>query len=175
MILRFLIPTVLLTAFIAPVGEVCAEEGPAAPRRPKLEFVYFSVKQATTPAIATAARQRVEAVRGVQSFAWTVERAEAKIVRIVGQADNPTLLAAFGQGGVRAAVLPIAQSKLVFQSRLHCNSCVIKVKRALKPLKGTKEVQVSKDRQSVTVIYDTSKTTLQQIKRALAAADYAVR
>lgn len=172
---RLLIPVVVLSAVLMPAAALHAEEGSRRPVQPKLEFVYFSLKPVSTAEIAASTQRRVEAVPGVQSFAWTVDRQEVKIVRIVGQAATPTLVAAFGQSGARATALAVSQSKLAFQNQLHCNSCVIKVKRALKPLKGVKEVQVAKDKQTVTVAYDTSKTTLPQIKRVLAAATYPVR
>lgn len=120
----------------------------------------------------------VQAVAGVQSFEWSAPRAEARIVRIVGRADTPSLLAACAAAGTKATVVAIAQRGFSLHKQLHCNGCVIKVKRAPKAVKGTKEVHVaddrrsvSDDRRSVSVVYDRRLATVASLFEALAGVD----
>lgn len=70
------------------------------------------------------------------TFAWTTPLKEAKVVRIVGLAATPDLVAASQAAGAPAALLPVVQHKLIFVKKLHCNGCVLKVKRALEAAEG---------------------------------------
>ncbi len=167
--IRILIPVFLLFAVAAPVQ---AEDAPIKPMKPKLEYLYLTVTGAKTDAVAADAQRKVAAVKGVQSFEWTAPRIEVKVVRVVGQAPTPTLVAAFQQAGVSAAGLPVNQTALVFKKKLHCNGCVVKVKRALKAIKGTKEVHVAKDMTGVTIVYDTKTASVAQFQKAVAGVGY---
>ena len=170
------ITALLLALFALPFLDAVAEE-PAAPpqKKIKLEYLYMSVAGAKTDQVAAAAQKRVAAVKGVQSFTWTIARKEAKIVRIVGQAGTPALVSAFKATGLTATTLSVGQQTMAFKKQLHCNGCVITVKRALKGVKGTKEVNVAKDKLSVTVVYDTKQTTVAKLKKALADAGKPVK
>lgn len=174
--LRTYITALLLVLFALPSLEAVAEE-PAVPRKPKvkLEYLYMAVSGAKTDRAAVAAQNRVTAVKGVQSFVWTIARKEAKIVRIVGHATTPALVGAFKSAGLTATALNIGQQTMAFQKQLHCNGCVISVKRALKGVQGTKEVNVAKDNLSVTVVYDVKRTTVAKLKKALADAGKPVK
>jgi copper chaperone CopZ len=169
-ILRLALPVLLLLALAVPAH---AEDAPkVTPKKPKLEYVYLSVTGAKTDALAATAQRHVAAVQGVQSFEWTAPRTEAKVIRIVGQAATPTLVAAFQKAGLGATSVSTRQAAMNFQKALHCNGCVIKVRRALKAVKGTKEVHIAKDKLSVIVVFDTSKATLAQHRKAVAGVGY---
>ncbi len=148
----------------------------AEDKTPKLEYLYVSVSGAKTPEIAAAAQGRVEAVQGVDSFAWTAARSEAKIVRAVGRADTVTLITAFKAAGVSATEMDIGQTYLVFaKKKPDCGGCVNKVRTAILAVKGTKEVLLKPKAVGVTVVYDKDKVTPEKLKRALAGTRYPVK
>lgn len=153
-----------------------ADEETPAPKNPKLEYLYVSVSGVKTPQVAAAAQTRVEAVRGVKSFAWTTAHSEAKIVRVVGRASTPTLVTAFKAAGVTATAMDIGQTYLVFaKKRPDCEGCVNKVRVAILAVKGTKEVLLKPKDAGVTVVYDKDKVTTEKITRALAGTRYPVK
>ncbi len=173
---RMGVTALLLALFAVPSLDAVAEETAAPPKKKvKLEYLYMSVTGAKTDQVAAAAQKRVKAIKGVKSFVWTIARKEAKIVRVVGQAGTPALVSAFKGAGLTATTLNIGQQTMAFQKKLHCNGCVITVKRALKGVKGTKEVAVAKDKLSVTVVYDMKLTSVAKLKKALAAAGKPVK
>ena len=163
---------VVALAAISPSARPAAAEGPAVGAAPRLESVYLALGNVTTDRVAAAVYNQVTRVRGVKTFTWTTARAQATVVRVVGQADTATLLAVCKAAGARAAALVVSQLRLTFQKKLHCNGCVINVKRALRAVKGTKEVRVAKDRTSVFIVYDTKSATAEQLRAALASAGY---
>lgn len=166
------LPVVLLT--LATAGPAWTEERPA-PEKPKLEFLYLGLKGVQSDEVAGMVERAVKAVTGVQSMTWTSPRAEAKVVRIVGQAPDARLLAACESAGVAGSVLAVAQRELTLEKQMHCNGCVTKVTRALKAVMGTKEVHVAEDRIRVTVVYDSKVATIAQFEKALADVGYPVR
>ena len=175
MLYRACIAALLMALLVPLCPTASADEPTPPPKKPKLEFLYLSAQGVKTDAIAAGVLRSVEAVEGVQSFVWTTPRREAKVVRIVGQADTPTLVAACRRSGVEAAVLPIAQRRFDFQKQLHCNGCVLTVKRALKGVEGMKEIKVAKDKLSVSVVYDAKVAKIAKMREALAGAGYPVK
>ena len=168
---------ILSVILLIPSVAVAADPAPAPKKakKPKLEYLYVSVLGTVKDPAAASAKRNVEAIKGVRSFTWTAPRQEAKIIRVVGAAGTPGLIAAFERAGLKAVQLPVAQTKLTFQKNLHCNGCVIKVKRALKAVKGTKDVQIAEDKGSVSVVHDAKKTTLKSLQDALAGVGYPVK
>ncbi len=172
--MRLTLVPLLVAAACALLPPLASADGPAPTPvvQPKLESLYLTVSGATTGELVKSVFRKVTAVRGVKSFVWTAPRTEAKIVRVVGQADTASLVAACRQAGVRAQQLVVTSKQLFFQQQLHCNGCVIKVKRAMKGLKGMKEVSVARDKLSVRVLYDAKKVTMKQLRDALASVGY---
>lgn len=171
MSIRSFLPALLLAFALAPVAVLRADEPP----KPRLEFLYVAVDGVANAEAAAAVERAVAAVPGVTSFAWTRERVEAKVIRVVGEAPTASLLAAFRSLKAEAAVIPVTQPSLVFQTRLHCNGCVMNVKRALKKLAGVKEITVAKTMDSVTLVLAERQTSLEQVRRVLVDAGYPAR
>lgn len=166
------IPLLLLA--VAASGPAWTEEQ-AEPEKPKLEYLYMALKGVESDDLAVAVERGLKAVEGVQSLVWTSPRAEAKIVRIVGQAADAKLLAACQSAGVPGSILAIVQRELTLGKQMHCNGCVTKVTRALKSVRGVKEVHVAEDRIHVSVVYDSKVATVAQLERAVADVGYPVR
>lgn len=171
MSIRSFVPALLLTFAFAPVAVLRADEPP----KPRLEFLYFAVDGVESAEAAAAVQHAVAAVPGVSSFAWTREQAEAKVIRVVGEAQTASLLAAFRGAKAEASVIPVTQPSLVFQTPLHCNGCVTNVRRALKKLAGVKEITIAKTMDSVALVLAERQTSLEQVRRALADAGYPAR
>ena len=68
-----------------------------------------------------------------------------------------------GRVGVKAVQRPVPQTKLTFQRNLYRSGRVIKVNRALKAVKGTKEVRVAEDKARGFVVHDAKTTTLKAL------------
>lgn len=166
------VPTLVGAVFLLLAQRSEASDSTAEPVPPRLEYIYLAFEKVDTDALATAARSKVEGVEGVRSFEWTTPRTEAKVTRVVGQAGTAALVALLAESGIPAAPIAIAEATFVFQKALHCNGCVIKVKRALKAVVGTKEIRVAADRRSVDVVYASRRATPQQLRDALAGVGY---
>ncbi|MGE0191242.1 MAG: heavy-metal-associated domain-containing protein [Planctomycetota bacterium] len=171
MSIRSFAPSLLVALAFVAATSVRADEPP----KPRLEFLYFAVEGAGEAEVGAAVERAVAAVPGVRSFAWTRERAEAKVIRVVGEAPTPALIEAFRGAKAIAAVVPVTQPTLVFQTRLHCNGCVMNVKRALRKLAGVKEITVAKTMDSVTLVLAEKQTSLEQVRSTLVDAGYPAR
>lgn len=173
---RITLLTVAVALSLVLAAAARADDETPPPKKPKLEYLYVSVAGAKTPKIAEAVQKRVQAVRGVQSFAWTAAHTEAKIVRVVGQPSTPTLVAAFKEAGVLATAMDVGQTYLVFaKKKPDCGGCVNKVRTAILAVKGTKEVLLKPKAVGVTVVYDKDKVTPEILKRALSGTPYPVK
>lgn len=166
------IPLLLLS--IAAAHPAWAEEQ-AEPEKPKLEYLYLALKGVESDELAATLERGLRAVEGVQSMVWTSPRAEVKVVRIVGQAADAKLLAACQSASVAGSILAIVQRELTLGKQMHCNGCVTKVTRALKAVRGVKEIHVAEDRIHVSVVYDSKVATVAQLERAVADVGYPVR
>ena len=163
----------IVAAIVLLCGHASADgPAPAPVVQPKLESVYLSLEGVRTDEVMKLVYRRLTSVTGVKSLTWTAPRKEVKVVRIVGQATTASLVAAAGRAGATARQLTIKRAQLFFQRQLHCNGCVIKVKRAMKGVKGTKEVNVASDKLSVTVLYDAKKATVKKLRDALTTVGY---
>src|SRR5262245_46129793 len=115
--MRRFVLALLAVAALPALGSVVRAE-PAAP--PKLEFLYLEFTGVTKDEVAAVAGA-LGAVAGVQSFTWTAEAAEAKVVREVGKAAEVDLLSrAKAAGADTAGVVPIAVTTYTFEKKLHC-------------------------------------------------------
>jgi copper chaperone CopZ len=169
------IPSLVVAALLAVLAAPVGADGPAAPVRVKLETVFLTVSGVQTEAASAAVLKRVKDVRGVKSATWSVARKEAKVVRVVGQASTPTLVAAVRAAGAQAEQLVLTRKQLVFVTALACGGCVANVTKALLDTKGTKLVFVAEDMRSVRVFFDAKRTTEKKLRAALATAGYPVK
>lgn len=166
----------LFMALCTSATDVAWADGPTeAKKKPKTEYVYLSVAAVKTPEVAAAVKASVARVPGVTSFAWTTPLKEAKVIRVVGKAATPELVAASSAAGAKAALLPVVQHKLVLEKKLHCNGCVKRVQRALAETKGVKESIVPEDRLSISVIWDAKQVSIEKIKEVMAKTGYKVK
>lgn len=146
-----------------------AEEKPAPAPQKQLEYVYVELTGVEGREIA-AVQKGLAGVEGVQSFAWTAEGTEAKVVREIGKAADATLLAqAKAAGAETAGVVPLVATTFTFEKKLHCGGCVGAVTKALAAVKGVKESYVPEEMTTVMVVYDSRVTKTADVEAALTA------
>lgn len=152
-----------------------AGEPPAAPATEKkvvLEPVFLTFTDVKDADAASKAQAAVTGVKGVVAFTWTVERAEAKVVREAGTAGDDALVKAAAAFGAQA--LATREVRLTFVKKLHCPACVMKVEETARAMAATKEVEVASDRASVRVLYDTKKADEAAYRKAIGEAGYPI-
>jgi copper chaperone CopZ len=150
-----------------------AEEDAQAPAKPEVRFeaVYLEFK-GIEPSEAVAVTTAVTRVEGVQSFRWTVPRAEGKVVREVGKAGDDLLSAtAMSAGAEAVGALPVTGTRFLFDQKLHCKGCAKSVNKALRAVAGVKESIVAEDMASVTVVYDTRTVRPSDIEAVLSGIE----
>ena len=159
----------LACAALGTAAPALAHEGHDHPPPPRLEFLYVETTGTSGPEVAAVAKA-VGAVEGVRSFAWTVEGAEAKVIREAGKAPDATLLEkAKAAGADTAGVVPLAATTFTFEKKLHCGGCVAAVTKAVRGIKGVKESSVPADLATVWVVYDTRAVKPADVEAALVA------
>ena len=57
--------------------------------------------------------------------------------------------------------------EVIFHAHPHCNNCVKKVQENISFEKGVKGLEVSLDKQTITVRYDAAKTSVETLKAAI--------
>ena len=148
-----------------------AEDAPKPAQPPKLEYVYLEFS-ALAADEAVAVGKAITGVSGVKSMEWTVAGSESKVVREVGLAADDALVAAAKKAGAKSALVePITSTTFVFANALHCGGCVAAVNKAVRALKGVKDVSVPEDLKTVAVVYDTRAVAPKDVEAALAAID----
>lgn len=181
-----LVPALLVAAQATSRGDGGGSPG-AGGTGPKVvhEAVYLAVEGLKGDAGATRVETAVKAVEGVASFAWTARSVpagageavtgEAKVVRVAGKAADAALVAAVTGAGASGRVVPTTEVTLVFQKKLHCDGCLLRVEEVCNAVAGTKEVDVAADRTKVRIVFDPKRAEVEAYKKALAAAKYPVQ
>lgn len=176
--MRLLAPiaaAVLAFSLLAPAGARADETPPASTaKKVVLEPVFLVVTDVKDDAAAAKVAAAVTAVKGVTSFAWTVERTEAKVVREQGVAGDDVLVKAVATAGFGAQTLATREVRLPFAKKLHCPACVMKVEETARAMAATKEVEVAADRTSVRVLYDTKQADEAAYRKAIGDAGYPI-
>lgn len=161
--------SIALLSAAVPVDAALAQDAPAPAPAPKLEYLYLELAPLSAVDVV-AVGKALTAVVGVKSAEWTVSGSEVKVVREVGAAASDALIAAAKQAGAKSAVVvPIRSTVFVFSKPLHCAGCIGAVNKALRDLKGVKEVAVTEALSTVIVAYDTRTVSPKDVESALVA------
>ena len=163
-------PALFCAALLLTLTAVARADDPKpAPEGPKLEYLFLEftgVAEGKAPLVARG----VEGVAGVQSFTWTTDGVEGKVVREVGKAPDSALLeAARAAGAATAGVVPIAVTTFTFEKKLHCGGCIASVEKTVRAIHGVKDVSVPEAMTTVSVVYDTRSVKPGDVEAALAA------
>ncbi len=78
-----------------------------------------------------------------------------------------------GAALVSAAKAPKGEIKtVVFATKLHCKNCVAKVNENISFEKGVKDLKVDLEAQTITIKYDSSKTSVEKLAAAINKLGY---
>ncbi|MBL9086756.1 MAG: heavy-metal-associated domain-containing protein [Planctomycetia bacterium] len=163
---------VLALAPVAAAGEPPA--GAAAEAKVVLEPVWVAFADVKDAEAAAKLQAAVVAVKGVRSFEWTIERAEAKVVREQGVAGDDVIAKAAAAAGHAATPIATKEATLTFVKKLHCPACVMKVEETARAMAATKEVEVASDRRTVRVRFDVKKADEAAYRKAITDAGYPI-
>jgi len=73
---------------------------------------------------------------------------------------------------ISISVAPAKTETVVFDTKMSCNNCVKKIKENIAFEKGVKDLEVSLEKQTITVTYDPSKTNPEKLAAAIKKLGY---
>lgn len=116
----------------------------------------------------------LRAVKGVEHVVLSPASTEATVLRKAGVGRDADLANAVLAAGYGASVIKTATLTLNV-SGLDCGGCEARADRALRAVKGTRRVEVSKRGHTARITYETRATSPKRIQAALKKAGFANR
>lgn len=116
----------------------------------------------------------LESVQGVKDAVVAAGGLEATVVREAGSGSDADLTDAVKRAGYGAWVIPTQKVELAVTG-LECSGCETKADAAIRRVKGTRRVRVSKKARRATVVYETKRASTTKIMQALKKAGFASR